>query len=1246
MSQIINSETKNKKPAFYSLSGIIILLVITTLHGATFASLNPFYSQQHITSGDSIPEVKILKNGKAAKVCQLAADPRNIGSLKKSGTTKASASATYNSGDIESDRLFDQYLTYSTCPGSLTVTIPVGATITSVDVEYDMRSNSGTAISNQRSRLVCSSAGGLSEMSVTNGVGNNTGTYSYIRTGLSVANNVTGGGDIDFELHAGRTAISWGCSDSKIFVEDDTWTVTVYYDADPIPDFFVVPATADVGQPVTFTDDSQGNITSWAWNFGVNASPATASTQGPHVVTYSSAGTKTVSLTVNGSFTKTKTFVVNVNDPVNSVSATYSGGRIPTDYAFQSLPGSSSCPGSLTVTIPVGAEIVSVDVEYNMSTASNGWKSEQRSQLRCVSPGGINETSLYNGSGYYGTQSYSRTGLNIANGVTAGGGINFELHAGRTWTGSWWDPDCGITYNYVNNNTWKITVYFISDPVVNFYADQTSVYVSEVVTFTDISTGPVTSYSWNFGLGANPPTANTQGPHTVTYNTIGYKDVNLTLNGTFSETKENYIFVSTQSGWLKWDDNINVSAVGRTASTTDSWQTATRFEPVDYSTYGNSQITKIRVYIWDVPITATIKIWQGANQPSLVEYVSQQFTPLGNSWNEITLNLPFVINTSQELWFGVEYYDFGAGYYPAGIDDATSQDGKSNMYRIDVNDPADWNSLPSADILGDWNLQAYLIPTGSWIGVVSSVWENQNNWYSSTVPNASTDVIIPITPHDPEISSNVVINTLSIKSGASLTVLPEMSLTVSGNVQNNAGNSGLVIVSDVNGTGSFISTTANVLGTFQRYVKGEPETWHGFSSPMVAQEISGEFTPSGTYGDGTGYDFYTWYEPDTSWIYLLNTSFPPTWATANGSNFFLQGKGYLASYQAENPTLNYVGTFATGNITVPITLTTGVGDQFGSNLVGNPYPSSIDWKAASGWTRNNLDVTGGGYNIWVWNDTAYNYGVYNSASVSDIGTLGVTRHIPPTQGFFVLATQSGNLGMTDNTRINDGSSNWLKSKGEKPNLFFLKVVSKDGFGDDEIMLEMDQDDTKTGAYKRFSFVPTAPSLWIPKNGQYYTSLMIDCLTQYPVLPVSFKAGNSGPYTINYAFLREDIQTALLIDKQTGITHDLLLEPEFSFLASESDNPARFILQFESGYYPDPHDQLPVRIFTYDRTLYIDLRLVDNPCRIEIYNMAGVKTFDDNNDGGVQYEILFPDLQGAYVVRVTGATGQKKQKVTF
>lgn len=92
----------------------------------------------------------------------------------------------------------------------------------------------------------------------------------------------------------------------------------------------------------------------------------------------------------------------------------------------------------------------------------------------------------------------------------------------------------------------------------DFTASATQVQVGQPVTFTSTSTGSPTTYSWNFGSGATPATANTVGPHTVTYSTTGLKTVTLTVgNGTSTdtETKTNYINVtatSTTCDTLNW----------------------------------------------------------------------------------------------------------------------------------------------------------------------------------------------------------------------------------------------------------------------------------------------------------------------------------------------------------------------------------------------------------------------------------------------------------------------------------------------------------------------------------------------------------------------------------------------------------------------------------------------------------------------------------------------------------------------
>tara|TARA_R110002050_G_scaffold293172_5_gene449311 strand:+ start:5763 stop:19085 length:13323 start_codon:yes stop_codon:yes gene_type:complete len=144
--------------------------------------------------------------------------------------------------------------------------------------------------------------------------------------------------------------------------------------------------------------------------------------------------------------------------PPNAVCGTYTSGDISSDYNFNSLPGTSSCPGTLSLTIPSGDWIDSVDVYYEMTTASNGWMSEQRSWLYSPTTG-QGEGSISSGSGGAGgTFVYSRDALSFAN--TSVGTVDFEMHAGRTFGGS----GCNNTYNYVVDGTWRVVAYHSAVP--------------------------------------------------------------------------------------------------------------------------------------------------------------------------------------------------------------------------------------------------------------------------------------------------------------------------------------------------------------------------------------------------------------------------------------------------------------------------------------------------------------------------------------------------------------------------------------------------------------------------------------------------------------------------------------------------------------------------------------------------------------------------------------------------------------
>jgi hypothetical protein len=79
-------------------------------------------------------------------------------------------------------------------------------------------------------------------------------------------------------------------------------------------DFTADSLIAYVNDTITFTDASlNGPFTSWEWNFGVGADPASASGQGPHKVIYTQRGAKSVSLQVDDTLSRVKINYIEVD---------------------------------------------------------------------------------------------------------------------------------------------------------------------------------------------------------------------------------------------------------------------------------------------------------------------------------------------------------------------------------------------------------------------------------------------------------------------------------------------------------------------------------------------------------------------------------------------------------------------------------------------------------------------------------------------------------------------------------------------------------------------------------------------------------------------------------------------------------------------------------------------------------------------------------------------------------------------
>lgn len=193
------------------------------------------------------------------------------------------------------------------------------------------------------------------------------------------------------------TGSTSGCSGTKAF------TITVNAPgAPPVANFSATPTTLCAGSTAAFSDMSSNSPTSWSWTFQ-GGNPASSTSQNP-TVTYTAAGTYSVSLTAtnnDGSDVETKTAYITVNalpvvtgtasaNPVCSgASTTLSGGGAssylwsggvtngvpfaPSSTATYTVTGTdgNGCSNTATLTVTV-TPTPTVGVSGTMTITSGG----------------------------------------------------------------------------------------------------------------------------------------------------------------------------------------------------------------------------------------------------------------------------------------------------------------------------------------------------------------------------------------------------------------------------------------------------------------------------------------------------------------------------------------------------------------------------------------------------------------------------------------------------------------------------------------------------------------------------------------------------------------------------------------------------------------------------------------------------------------------------------------------------------
>ncbi|MCF8378142.1 MAG: choice-of-anchor J domain-containing protein [Bacteroidales bacterium] len=525
--------------------------------------------------------------------------------------------------------------------------------------------------------------------------------------------------------------------------------------------------------------------------------------------------------------------------------------------------------------------------------------------------------------------------------------------------------------------------------------------------------------------------------------------------------------------------------------------------------------------------------------------------------------------------------------------DLSAYDGQTVMIGI----------LGVSDYGNDVYVDAITIPaTTVWTGATSNDWHDGANW-TLGVPTGNTDVTIPV----------------------GLSNYPTLS---------SAGYCyGMLMESDASGTATLIDNgnlTMNGTAKVQRYLDAQytPPTgndnWH-FVSPPVNGATANMFHLPGSTGLNVylqGFD-----EATNTYNEIIDVATPLN--PMQGYAVWVDGAN--ATPSVTDWTFEFVGDLNSGTFGSVSNLTRQVnGDDGGNNLVGNPYPSAIDWDAA-GWTKVNTMAS-------IYVEDQGNWGIYTTGSGSS-GSGNQGQFVAPGQGFFVFvndgsAPDVGTLIMDNSVRthintafLKNSYSNYLRLEATGNGRNDIAVVH---FVEGANELFDGQEDAR----KLFAHDASYPQIYTIAD----KALAANALPETTMIPMGFFAGIDGTYTIE-AIEINDIPSVWLEDTFLGTFTNLTVE-SYSFDYSVNDASERFILHFAPLGMENDLESL-VNIYSIDKDVHIVLTEVSNG-NIEIFNMMGQEITHSGIIG--TRTVLTLQETGYYLVVVTSDDGIVTKKV--
>jgi len=533
--------------------------------------------------------------------------------------------------------------------------------------------------------------------------------------------------------------------------------------------------------------------------------------------------------------------------------------------------------------------------------------------------------------------------------------------------------------------------------------------------------------------------------------------------------------------------------------------------------------------------------------------------------------------------------------------------------------------------LGGYSFSGNTTSSPTWItstapipyySVADGNWDTDNTWDAgqmAPVNNWSRAII----NHDVHLNQSQALMDLVINSGSILTIDAGYDLTMDGDIQNYAGNDGFIIKADAGGMGSLIHSNSNVNATVEEYITSE--RWHLISSPVSNSTIS-------LYQDIYLKKFI---EPTNSWTYLVN----PTSLPMN------VGQGYSAwpsnSYTGTT-TVNFSGSLNTGDHSITNLSYTPISSATGWNLIGNPYPSSLQWNNT--WTKTDIGD-------WACVHNNGNDECYDAATGTSWPNVGDMANgiIPSTQGFWVRATSAtASLTIPQSERTHSNQSFYKDSFVEIENAVRLRV---DGNNDFDVVLVQFTPEATEGFDARFDLEKRwgyneSPQLYAIKDDGFYSVDVLPEITDDLVIPVGFEVGIPGLYTLTVTEIlgfSKDIPVTLEDIKENTFT-ELSLNSTYQCIADPADNNHRFNLRFKDTAFDIDDNNIPgLNIFSNEDMIFV--RTPDNfNGDIIVYDILGKAIAGSKATGEGLTSIKINSGTGYYLVKLQTGKQLITQKV--